>query len=307
MTHLLFNIVKILFSILIRRQRIDFYTFVLCIAVLTIVLALSASTNSYQIPKAVAQKDYPGKATSTTQSNQSAIESVYTSITNPKTSAHNSTNLNKGNGSPPTPTNNAESLIGSFLDPKVLLASAIDQIRNSTANGVSSNESNRNSTIYVEDYDTVLLARQTIPPKDFIPLFDDPASNVVGGQVTAKLPCNSSSSSPLKIFMAKIRIGQIPEVKPFQLQLISGLSKPGYTCVYHVNLHSIAATNTTRATNESKGNNTDTTITGAVNNLTITNIGLLNPTDSQVILPDTSSIAIGFNKIIPSDHRHPYN
>jgi hypothetical protein len=291
---------------LIRRQRIDFYTFVLCIAVLTIVLALSASTNSYQIPKAVGQKDYPGKATSTTQSNQSAIESVYTSITNSKTSAHNSTNLNKGNWSPPNQTNNAESLIGSFLDPKVLLASAIDQIRNSTANGVNSNESNRNSTIYVGDYDTVLLARQTIPPKDFIPLFDDPPSNVVEGQVTAKLPCNSNSSSPLKIFMAKIRVGQIPEVKPFQLQLISGLSKPGYTCVYHVNLHSIAATNTTRATNESKGNNTDTTITGAVNNL-ITNIGLLNPTDSQVILPDTSSIAIGFNKIIPSDHRHHYN
>ena len=292
---------------MIRRQRIDFYTLVLCIAVLTIVLALSASTDNYLIPKAVAQKDYPGKATSTTQYNQSAIDSVYTSITNPKTSAHNSTNLNKANGSPPNPTNNAESLIGSFLDPKVLLASAIDQIRNSTANSVSSNETNRNSTIYVGDYDTVLLARQTIPPKDFIPLFDDPPSNVIEGQVTAKLPCNSNSSSPLKIFIAKIGVGQIPELKPFQLQLISGLSKPGYTCVYHVDIHSIAATNTTRASNEAKGNNTDAAITGALNNLTITNIGLLNPTDRQVILPDTSSIAIGFNKIIPSNHRHAYN
>jgi hypothetical protein len=215
--------------------------------------------------------------------------------------------LNKGNGSPPNPTKNAESLIGSFLDPKVLLASAIDQIRNSTANSVSSNESNRNSTIYVGDYDTVLLARQTIPPKDFIPLFDDPPSNVIEGQVTAKLPCNSNSSSPLNIFIAKIRVGQTPELKPFQLRLISGLSKPGYTCMYHVNLPSIAAINTTRASNEAKGNNTDTAITGAVNNLTITDIGLLNPTDRQVILPDTSSIAIGFNKITPSDHRHPYN
>ena len=77
--------------------------------------------------------------------------------------------------------------------------------------------------------------------------------------------------------------------------------------MYHVNLHSIAATNTKRTSNEAKGNNTDTAITGAVNNLTITNIGLLNPTDRQVILPDTSSIAIGFNKIIPSNHRHAYN
>lgn len=73
--------------------------------------------------------------------------------------------------SPPNPTNTVESVIGSFLNPKVLLSSAIDQIRNSTASSVSSNDSNRNSTIVVGDYDTVLLSHQIIPPKDFIPLF----------------------------------------------------------------------------------------------------------------------------------------
>ena len=279
----------------------------LCIAVFTILLALSHSTDNYLIPKAVAQKDNPGKTTSPTQFRQSAIESVYTSIMGTNTSAHNSTNLNKGTGSPRNQTNNPESLIGSFLDPKVLLASAIDQIRNSTANSVSSNESKTYSTMFMRNYDMVLLARQIIPPKDFIPLFDDPPNNAIDGQVSAKLPCNSNSTSPLKIFIAEISVGQTPVLKPVQLQLVSGLSKPGYMCVYHVHLPDITSTNTTGASYGAKGNNTNTAISGAKNNLTIADIALLNPTDHVIMLPDTSSIAIGFNEITPTAHRHPNN
>ncbi len=290
---------------MIRWQRIYFYF--LCIAVLTIVLALPSSTDYYLIPKAVAQKDNAGKTTSPTQFGQSAIVSVYTSIMGPNTSAHNSINLNKGTGSPRNPTNNPESLIGSFLDPKVLLASAIDQIRNSTGKSVSSNESNSNSTMFVRNYDTVLLARQIIPPKDFIPLFDDPPYNVMGGQVSSKLPCNSNSTSPLKIFIAKISVGQTPVLKQVQLQLVSGLSKPGYMCVYRGNLPSITAASTTGASYGAKGNTTNTAISEAENNLTITNIALLNPTDHLITLPDTSSLGIGFNEIIPSAHRLPNN
>jgi hypothetical protein len=290
---------------LIRRLRKYFY--ILCIAVLTIVLTVSACIDYYLIPNAVAQKDNSGKTTSPTQFVPSNIESAYTSIMGPKASTNNSNNLNKGTGSPTNPTNNPESLIGSFLDPKVLLASAIDQIRNSTANSVSNNESNRNSTMFVRDYDTLLLARQTIPPKDFIPLFDDPPYNVIEGQVSAKLPCNSNSTSPLKLFIAKIRVGQTPVLELVHLQLVNGLSTPGYMCVYHVYIPSITASNTTGANYGAIGNNTKTTISGVENNLTITDIALLNPTDHLIMLPDTSSIAIGFNEIIPSSHRHPDN
>jgi hypothetical protein len=209
--------------------------------------------------------------------------------------------------SPPNPTNTVESVIGSFLNPKVLLSSAIHQIRNSTASSVSSNDSNRNSTIVVGDYDTVLLSHQIIPPKDFIPLFDAPPYNVMEGHVSAKLPCNANSTSALKIFIAKIRVGQPLELKAVQLQLVRDLSKPGYTCVYHESLPFTTATRTAGASTEAKGNNTDTAVSGVTANLTITDVGLLNPTDYQVILPDTSSIAIGFNEIIPSVHRHPFN
>jgi hypothetical protein len=61
------------------------------------------------------------------------------------------------------------------------------------------------------------------------------------------------------------------------------------------------------ASNGAKGNNTNMAISRATDNLTITDIGLLNPTDYQVILPDASSIAIGFDELMPSVHRHPFN
>ena len=48
---------------------------------------------------------------------------------------------------------------------------------------------------------------------------------------------------------------------------------------------------TSGASNEAKGDNTDTAVSGTTANLTITDVELLNPTDYQVILPDTSSIA----------------
>jgi len=204
---------------------------------LTIILSLASID---KITKAVAQKansgNSTGNASAATRFNQSAIESVYTSLTSPKKSAHNSSKLNEDTAtvtSPPNPTNTVESVIGSFLNPKVLLSSDIDQIRNSTASSVSSNDSNRNSKIVVGGYDTVLLSHQIIPPKNFIPLFDAPPYNVMEGHVSAKLPCNANSTSPLKIFIAKIRVGQTLELKPVQLQLVRDLSKPGYTRVYH--------------------------------------------------------------------------
>ena len=103
------------------------------------------------------------------------------------------------------------------------------------------------------------------------------------GHVSAKIPCNPNSTSALKIFIAKIRVGQPLELKPVQLQLVRDLSKPGYTCVYHESLPFTTATRTAGASNEAKGNNTDTAVSGATANLTITDVGLLNPTDFPIL------------------------
>jgi hypothetical protein len=83
------------------------------------------------------------------------------------------------------------------------------------------------------------------------------------------------------------------------------LNQGTHVCI--MSLPFTTATRTSGASNEAKGDNTDTAVSGTTANLTITDVELLNPTDYQVILPDTSSIAIGFNVIIPSVHRHPFN
>ena len=254
----------------------DFCILLLSTAFLSIILALLYSTNSYLNQKALAHNNDTVKASSRTPS----IESLYPS------SSQKSSNVNKDLGtltSPSNPSNTGETLIGSFLNPKVLLSSAIDQIRNSTSSSVTS-ETNRNSMLVVWDYDTVLLSRQIIPPKDFIPLFNGLPYGVMDGHVSAKLPCSANSTSPLKIFVAKITVGQTPELKPVPLRLVNELSKPAYMCVYHADIPS-----TTASSNETKGNNAYTVISRATDNLTTTNIELFNPTNSQIILPDTSS------------------
>lgn len=258
----------------------DFCILLLTTACLLIILALLHSTNNYLNQKVLAQ----------------AADIIKTSSSTP-TANPDTYNINNGLGTPTTystPANRAETIMGSFLNPKVLLSSAIDQIRNST--GVRS-ESSRNNTLVVWDYDTVLLSRETIPPNDFIPIFGTLPDDM-DGHVSTKLPCSTNSTTPLKIYVAKISVGQTPHVKSVPLQIVNQLSKPGYMCVYHADIPS-----TTTSSKETKANNTHAIISEAKDNLTNTSIELFNPTTSQITLPDTSSAAIGINQTVPSD-RH---
>jgi len=118
------------------------------------------------------------------------------------------------------------------------------------------------------------------------------------GHVSTKLPCSANSTTPLKIYVAKISDVQTPQVKSVPLQIVNQLSKPGYMCIYHADISS-----TTIPSKDTKVNNTHATISQAKDNLTNTSIELFNPTTSQITLPDTSSAAIGMNQTIPSD-RH---
>jgi hypothetical protein len=272
----------------VRRKRLDFCILLLITASSFIILALLHLTNNYLNQKTLAQG---AEFIKTSYSTPSAVS---VSITNP-----NTFNVNDGLGAPTTPANpakTAETIIDSFLNPKVLLSSAIDQIRNST-DGVKSESSSRNNTPIVWDYDTVLLSRQVIPPNDFIPIFDTLPDDM-DGHVSTKLPCSANSTTPLKIYVAKISDVQTPQVKSVPLQIVNQLSKPGYMCVYHADIPS-----TTIPSKDTKVNNTHVAISQAKDNLTNTSIELFNPTTSQITLPDTSSAAIGMNQTIPSD-RH---
>ena len=274
-----------------RRQRVDFCVLLLVTASLFIILAQLHSTNNYLNQKALAWTEFI-KTSSSTPSTASV------SITNP-----NTFNVNYGLGTPTTPSNpakTAETIIGSLLSPKVLLSSAIDQIRNSTGGVKSESTISRNNTPVVWDYDTVLLSRQVIPPNDFIPIFDTLPDDM-DGHVSTKLPCSANSTTPLKIYVAKISDVQTPQVKSVPLQIVNQLSKPGYMCVYHADIPS-----TTIPSKDTKVNNTHAAILQAKDNLTNTSIELFNPTTSQITLPDTSSAAIGMNQTIPSDRHQSF-
>ena len=91
------------------------------------------------------------------------------------------------------------------------------------------------------------------------------------GHVAAKLPCDSKSETSLKVL-----IGQAPNLKPANLELVKELSKPGTMCIYHVDVESTKQVNGT-----------------------ITDIALQNPTNKEVKFGPTATIVIGVDEIMP--------
>jgi hypothetical protein len=151
-------------------------------------------------------------------------------------------------------------LAGILLTATALASGAMSYARGQT--------SNKSITTVVRDSSSVLLDGKTIPAMDYIHLYDATPYRIMSGHVAAKLPCNTNSVTPLKML-----VGQAPNLKPASLALIKELSKPGSMCLYHYDIP--------------QG--------GAVT----TDLALQNPTKSPIKLPDTSTVVIGVNEIMP--------
>jgi len=123
----------------------------------------------------------------------------------------------------------------------------------------------------VRDSQTVLLEGKTLPAGDYIHLYDVTPYMIKVGHVAAKLPCDSKSETSLKLL-----IGQAPNLKPANLELVKELSKPGTMCIYHVDVESTKQVNGT-----------------------ITDIALQNPTNKEVKFGPTATIVIGVDEIMP--------
>ena len=121
----------------------------------------------------------------------------------------------------------------------------------------------------VRDSAAILLEGKIIPTKDYIHLYDSTPYSILNGHIAAKLPCDANSVSPLKIL-----IGQAPNLKPANLELVKPLSTPGKLCIYHVDIPSKA---------------------GEI----ITDIAIQNPTANEIKFPPTSTVVIGVNEISP--------
>ena len=113
-----------------------------------------------------------------------------------------------------------------------------------------------------QDSVTVLIDGKVIPSKSFVHLYDSTPSKISVGHVAAHLPCDSNGETKLKVVG-----GVAPNVMPLELERVDQLSVLGIICMYHADLP--------------QKNNTE-----------ITDIALLNPTDTSITLPDTSSVVI---------------
>jgi hypothetical protein len=124
----------------------------------------------------------------------------------------------------------------------------------------------------VRDSAVVLLEGKTLPANDFIHLYDTTPYMIKSGHIAAKLPCDASSTSPVKIL-----IGQAPNLKPAALEFVKPLSTPGKMCLYHVDVAS-----------QHGGQ-------GGI----ITDIAIQNPTSTTMTFPSTSTVVIGVDEIMP--------
>ena len=222
----------------------------------------------------------------------------------------------------------AESLVRSIMDPASLITTVMNETggdkTNSSATGTghlggSTNASNTVTNLsngsngsalasgnklqktIVRNIDTLLLAHQIIPPKDFIPLYDTSPYQILNGHVAAKLPCDTNYTPSLQIL-----VGHLPDLKPVQLRLVKEFSTRGNICLYHVDLGSTTImsplttatqNNNSRATGGGGLQANKTTKTTTIN----TDLVLSNPTSDMVVLPNTSTVLIGVNEIMPID------
>jgi hypothetical protein len=169
-----------------------------------------------------------------------------------------------------------ESVMATLISPKTLIAPAINQIHNAKNNTIAHTTS---GITLIRDSDTVLLSHLILPPKDLVHIYDSRPYKIMNGHLTAKLPCDSSFESPVKIL-----VGEMTNLMPAKLEIVKELSKSGYMCVYYANLSSYGSLAKSGAT-------------------TITDINLFNPTGFRVVLLNTSTVIIGINQILPLSNK----
>lgn len=287
-----------------RRSANPLYSF----AILTIIIVLSvllactgndAGSHQQLLQNAVAS----GMTTSATATRSTSPPVPNTAIVSTNT---NSNLPNKPvNNTGQAAASQSESLVRSIMDPSSLITSVLNQAGGNKTH--SSNSTNQNSGIgnhsaialgntmqtgVVRNIYTLLLAHQIIPPKDFIPLYDTSPYEILNGHLAAKIPCDANSVPSLQIL-----IGHLPDVKPVQLQLVKGFSQPGNICFYHVDLGAATTTqdNNSAVNSVAGGRSQQANKTTTIN----TDLVLSNPTADRVILPNTSTVVIGVNEIMP--------
>jgi hypothetical protein len=156
----------------------------------------------------------------------------------------------------------------------IILATTVSMNANIFASE-SETENEQHATV-VRDSVTILLGHHSIPSQKFIHLYDSTPYMIVNGHIALNVPCDNNSQSQVQVL-----IGQAPNLAPSELEIISELSDPGKSCLYHVDLESHP--------DEDK---------------IITDIALYNPSAKPVNFKKTDTVVIGVNEIMPLEDDH---
>jgi hypothetical protein len=147
-----------------------------------------------------------------------------------------------------------------------------------TEGGTAGGSTNNNNTV-TRDTVTILLEGKSIPGMGFLHLYDSTPYKIGNGHIALHVPCDSSSKP-----IVNVLVGQAPNVKPVEPELVKELSQPGNMCIFHVDIGSDTAGNVTQ-----------------------TDIAIQNPTNQTITFPASSGITIGVNEIKPIGEGHTHS
>lgn len=118
-----------------------------------------------------------------------------------------------------------------------------------------------------------MLGILTVSSQGFIHLYDSTPYLIGNGHITSNLPCEDNSTATLNVL-----IGQAPNLRAAELANVPQLSSPGTLSLYHADI--------------------------PPQNVTVTDIAVQNPGDSDEVLPPGSTVVIGVNEIMPGADHH---
>jgi hypothetical protein len=265
------------------------YTYsIIIILMMTFFVLLLSSTDVRAYVSQIALAKDTTNSTSTTGAGKDA-ESLVRSIMDPSSLMSSVINETGGNSNQPSngavknlTANDDGNTNKTIVHPQVLTktgnaSTTSTQPSSAQTSSVDKLHQNTIEDTVTRNVDTLLLAHQIIPPRDFLHLYNTDPYSITSGHISAKIPCDANSSSSLQML-----VGHLPRLRPLQLDPIKELSKPGYLCMYEGNIGSVLSSNATSI------------YTGG--NMLTTDLVLLNPTDYRVILPNTSTVVISVDQ-----------
>jgi hypothetical protein len=137
-----------------------------------------------------------------------------------------------------------------------------------TAEGTGGGTANKTVT---RDTVTILLEGKSIPANGFLHLYDSTPYMINAGHIALHVPCDATSKSVINVL-----VGQAPNLKPVEPEVLKKLSQPGNMCIFHVDIDSDPA-----------------------KQLFQTDVAIQNPANQTITFPASSGVVIGVNEVQP--------